>query len=57
MSFIKDYFTLTKQYIDEYGRIYCEIHAPLEEGKDYFLTRKDFHNIAVAFGNFNLQHF
>lgn len=46
---------LNAEFIDEYGRIYCEIHAPLEEGKDYFLTRQDFHNIAIGHNRLMLR--
>lgn len=34
--------------VEEYGRTYCLINSPLDDGKDYFLTRKDFHNIAIG---------
>lgn len=34
--------------VEEYGRTYCLINSPLDDMKDYFLTRKDFHNIAIG---------
>lgn len=39
---------LNVPYVEEFGRTYCEINSPLEDGKDYFLTRRDFHNIAIG---------
>ncbi|MGL4948789.1 MAG: AAA family ATPase [Anaeroplasmataceae bacterium] len=42
-------------YVEEYGRTYCEINSPLDDGKDYFLTRKDFHNIAIGHNRLMLK--
>lgn len=44
-------------YVEEYGRIYCQINSPLEDGKDYFLTRRDFHNIAIGHNRLVLKEY
>lgn len=36
------------ELVEEYGRTYCEVNSPLEDGKDYFLTKGDFENIALG---------
>ncbi|MGL5744315.1 MAG: AAA family ATPase [Cetobacterium sp.] len=34
--------------VEEYGRTYCLVNSPLDDMKDYFLTRQDFRNIAIG---------
>lgn len=44
-------------YVEEYGRTYCEVNSPLDDGKDYFLTKKDFHNIAIGHNRLVLKSY